>query len=72
MKVCNALCRDDTVHGIYYYLASEADLIIERLTAEVSRQKICIRAMTEEIQTLVREKVDAQEKIRTYQQGAYK
>jgi hypothetical protein len=34
MKVCNALCRDDTEHGVYYYLASEADSIIERLTAE--------------------------------------
>ncbi len=34
MKVCNALCRDDTVHGTYYYLASEADGLIDRLTAE--------------------------------------
>ena len=45
---------------------------IERLQKEVNRQKSCILAMSEEIQTLVREAVDAQEKIRTYQQGAYK
>jgi prefoldin subunit 5 len=45
---------------------------IERLQKEVNRRKSCILAMSEEIQTLVREAVDAQEKIRTYQQGAYK
>ena len=30
----NALNRDDTVHGTYYYLASEADKIIDELKAE--------------------------------------
>lgn len=30
----NALNRDDTVHGTYYYLADEADKIIDELKAE--------------------------------------
>lgn len=37
MKVCNALSRDDTIHGVYYYLASEADDAIEKLEAERER-----------------------------------
>jgi hypothetical protein len=66
-----ARLRNDHI-AVAESLGNEAAEALETLTAEVSRQKICIRAMTEEIQTLVREKVDAQEKIRTYQQGAYK
>jgi len=34
MKVANALCRDDTEHGVYYYLASEVDSIVDGLTVE--------------------------------------
>ena len=41
---------------------------LERMGAEVNRQKSCILTMAEEIQTLVREKADMQEKIRTYHQ----
>ena len=28
LKVPNALSRDDTVHGVYYYLASEVDAML--------------------------------------------
>ena len=42
--------------------------VIERFQKEVNRQKSCILTMAEEIQTLVREKADMQEKIRTYHQ----
>jgi len=34
MKVPNALSRDDTEHGKYYYAAAEADLIIAELVQE--------------------------------------
>lgn len=37
MKVPNALSRDETEHGVYYYLASEVDAEIERLETEVTR-----------------------------------
>ena len=34
MKVPVAMSRDDTVHGVYYYKAAEADLIIAALVQE--------------------------------------
>jgi uncharacterized coiled-coil DUF342 family protein len=58
--------------GDLRFAVATAKSEIDRLQKEVNRRKSCILAMSEEIQTLVREAVDAQEKIRTYQQGAYK
>ena len=42
MKHCKVLCRDETQHGGDYYIASQADEIIERLTAELERQQAVI------------------------------
>ena len=35
MKVPNALTRDDTEHGVYYYLASEVDALLQERDAEI-------------------------------------
>ena len=58
---CKSWSDADKLHEV-------AAAALERLTAEVNRQKSCILTMAEEIQTLVREKADMQEKIRTYHQ----
>lgn len=38
MKVPNALNRDDTVHGVYYYLASEVDAALAERDAEIVKR----------------------------------
>lgn len=46
MKVPNALTRDDTEHGVYYYLASEVDAALAERDAEIAALKIAHKANT--------------------------
>ncbi|MFZ4540110.1 hypothetical protein, partial [Propionivibrio sp.] len=56
MKHCKVLCRDETQHGEDYYLASQADSIIERLTEVAATTDLILKAVNETVERLTAER----------------